>query len=91
MDFEWSPKKAQTNAKKHGVTFEDASTVFGDPSAITFFDPDHSIDGDRFINIGRSDSGKLLIVAHTDRGERTRIINARLTTRRESKFYEKEN
>jgi uncharacterized DUF497 family protein len=88
MDFEWDPEKAVRNLTKHGVTFHEAATVFGDARALTFSDPDHSEDEDRFLTIGLSSSNHLLIVSHTDRGERTRIISARRGTRRERTIYE---
>ena len=88
MEFEWDPVKAALNSSKHGVSFSDAATVFGDPLAVTYFDPSHSDDEDRFITIGYSAGGKLLIVSHTDRGEHTRIISARQATSREKKQYE---
>jgi uncharacterized protein len=68
--------------------FPDAATVFGDPLAITYCDPDHSEDEDRFLTFGHSIQGHLLIVSHTDRGQHTRIISARRATRKESKLYE---
>ena len=88
MDFEWDPDKAARNLVKHGVAFADAATVFGDPLAITFADPDHSDDEERFITFGHSAAGLLLIVSHTDRGDRTRIISARRAGRKERKIYE---
>ncbi len=88
MEFEWDPGKAARNEAKHGVFFEDAATVFGDPLAITFDDPDHSDFEDRFLTFGRAPDGAILVVAHTERGDRTRIISARLATRREQKIYE---
>jgi uncharacterized DUF497 family protein len=88
MEFEWDPVKASRNQAKHGVEFSEAATVFGDVLSRTFADPDHSDDEDRFITIGLSDRGRVLIVSHTDRGERTRIISAREATRRERKAYE---
>jgi uncharacterized protein len=88
MDFEWDPDKAFGNLAKHGVAFPDAATVFGDPQAITYSDPDHSEDEDRFLTFGHSIQGHLLIVSHTDRGQRTRIISARRATRKERKLYE---
>lgn len=87
MEFEWDEQKARANAKKHGVSFHDAATVFGDPLAITFPDPDHSEDEERFVTFGMSQSQRLLVVAHTNRGARTRIINARLMTRTEKVIY----
>lgn len=88
MEFEWDPEKGEKNLRKHGVSFDEAATVFGDPLAVTFFDPDHSDDEDRFLTFGYSADGILLIVSHTDREERTRIISARRATRRERKIYE---
>ncbi len=91
MKVEWDPKKAERNLKKHFVSFKEATTVFGDPLSVTFPDPDHSIDEERFITIGESQGGRLLMVSHTDRGERVRIISAREVTNREKKFYEEGN
>jgi uncharacterized DUF497 family protein len=88
MDFEWDPDKAARNLAKHGVSFSEAATVFGDPLALTYLDPDHSEDEDRFLTFGESDRGRLLVVSHTDRENRTRIINARRATRKERKGYE---
>jgi uncharacterized DUF497 family protein len=88
MKFEWDPRKAEDNFKKHSVDFTEATTVFDDLLSVTYSDPDHSIDEDRFIIIGMSSFNRLLIVAHTDRGEVTRIINARTVTNRERKLYE---
>ena len=81
MDFEWDAEKAAGNVKKHGVSFEEAASVFGDPMAITFSDPDHSIDEHRFLTFGYSYKGRLLVVAHTGRLHRIRIISARKATR----------
>jgi len=88
MEFEWDDDKAASNVKKHKVSFAEAATVFGDPLSVTFLDPDHSIDQDRYITIGTSDSNRVLIVSHTDRVDRIRIISARRATRRERKSYE---
>jgi uncharacterized DUF497 family protein len=88
MEFEWDERKARANVKKHGVSFHDAATVFGDPLAITFPDPDHSEEEERLVTFGVSHSQQLLVVAHTNRGVRTRIINARLMTRKEKVIYE---
>jgi hypothetical protein len=87
MEFEWDERKARANVKKHGVSFHDAATVFGDPLAITFPDPDHSEEEERSVTFGMSQSQQLLVVAHTDRGARRRIINARLMTRKEKVIY----
>lgn len=80
--------KATSNITKHGVSFEEAATVFGDPLSLTVYDPDHSLEEDRFITMGTSVDHRLLLVSHTDREERIRIISARLATRRERKAYE---
>ncbi|WP_017715647.1 BrnT family toxin [Kamptonema formosum] len=88
MEFEWDPNKAELNLEKHGVSFQEAATVFNDPLSATFPDPDHSARESRYIIIGRSRLGQLLVVAHTDRGEKVRIISARKATRNEKRFYE---
>jgi uncharacterized DUF497 family protein len=88
MRFEWDPKKATTNIKKHGVSFQEAATIFGDPLAITFDDPDHSIGENRYITFGLSLQKRLIVVSHIERGNMTRIINARLMDRKERKIYE---
>ena len=88
MEFQWDETKAATNAKRHGVTFQEAATMFGDPLARTFPDPDHSDKEHRFLTFGLSQSNRLLVVAHTDRGRKVRIISARFMTRLERKIYE---
>ncbi len=88
MRFEWDENKAAANLLKHGVAFEEASTVFGDSLSDTFDDPDHSAEERRFVIIGMSEKGRMLIVAHTDDGETVRIIGAREPTRGEREFYE---
>jgi uncharacterized DUF497 family protein len=88
MQFAWDEKKAATNLAKHGVSFEEAATVFGDPLSDTFDDPDHSAEERRFVIIGMSEQDRMLIVAHTDEGEVVRLISARETTRGEREFYE---
>jgi len=88
MEFEWNPDKATGNLEKHGVSFQEAVTVFNDPLSVTFPDPNHSIGESRYIIIGISRFGQLLIVAHTDRLERVRIISTRKATRQEQRFYE---
>jgi uncharacterized DUF497 family protein len=90
MNFEWDPRKAAANIKKHGVSFAEASTVFCDPLSVTVPDPDHSRHEERFQILGMSKTNKLLVVAHTDRGEAIRIISARSATRKERHDYEKE-
>jgi uncharacterized DUF497 family protein len=88
LQFEWDSKKAESNERKHGITFEEASTIFGDLLSITIDDPAHSIGEDRFITIGTSASGKLIIVVHTDHNDIIRIISARRATRNERRQYE---
>jgi uncharacterized DUF497 family protein len=88
MEFEWDTKKAESNERKHGVSFQEAATVFGDTLAITFADPDHSMDEPRYITFGLSRQKQLLVVSHTVREERTRIISARLMSRKERRIYE---
>jgi uncharacterized DUF497 family protein len=91
VNFEWDPDKARRDHRKHRVSFHEAATVFGDPLAVTYDDPDHSLSEERFITIGTSRNGRVLIVAHSDRGENTRIISARKTTLGERRHYEEEN
>ncbi len=88
MEFEWDPEKAAVNLEKHGVEFSEAMTVFSDPLELTIADPDHSEGEFRFLSIGVSVSGRLLVVAYTEREGRTRIINAREVTQQERKQYE---
>ncbi|MGA8223836.1 MAG: BrnT family toxin [Candidatus Acidiferrales bacterium] len=91
MNFEWDPAKAAQNRRKHRISFEEAASVFGDPLAMTYPDPDHSISEQRFITVGLSTGNKELIVAHTDRGDNIRILSARKATKRERKYYEEKN
>ncbi|MBW4667925.1 MAG: BrnT family toxin [Cyanomargarita calcarea GSE-NOS-MK-12-04C] len=91
MEFEWSPDKAESNYRKHGVSFEEAATVFNDSLSVTFPDPGHSIGESRYVIIGISRFGQLLIIAHTDQGETIRIISARKATGSERRFYEQES
>jgi hypothetical protein len=86
--YEWDAKKAKGNRRKHRISFEDAATVFLDPLALTFPDPDHSIEEEREITIGRSSRQQVVFVSHCRRGDRVRIISARKTTRGERKQYE---
>ena len=88
MDFEWDPRKDAQNQTKHGVSFDEASSVFGDRLAMTGLDDKHSHNELREITIGLSHRGRLLVVTHTERHERTRIINARQATPRERRFFE---
>jgi len=91
VNFEWDTSKAAQNRRKHGVSFHEAASVFGDPLAMTYQDPDHSTEEQRFITVGTSNAGRLLIVVHVDRGDRIRIINSRQTTPAERTQYEQEN
>ncbi|MGA2435428.1 MAG: BrnT family toxin [Bryobacteraceae bacterium] len=86
--FEWDSRKDSANRRKHGVEFAEASTVFGDPLSITISDPDHAVGEDRFVIIGMSKKRNLLIVVHTIRGERIRLISARPATKHERRNYE---
>jgi len=87
--YEWDSRKADRNLRKHGVAFDEAVTVFRDPLALTYDDPDHSLDEHRFITVGTSTRQRLLFVAHADRGDnRIRIVSARRTTRGESNAYQ---
>ena len=87
--FEWDRTKASANLKKHKISFEEASSVFGDPMAITIDDPQVSSAEYRFITIGRSVLGLLVVVVHTDRNDKIRIISARKATRAERSQYER--
>jgi uncharacterized DUF497 family protein len=87
LTFEWDSDKAQINLSKHGVTFEEAATVFGDMLSATIPDPQVT-DEERFVTLGRSATGRLLVVVHTDRGGSIRIISARVAERRERRAYE---
>ena len=89
--FEWNDRKARINQHKHGVTFTEACTVFGDPLALTIGDPDHSPDEERSVTLGYSARGRLLAVVHTERGARIRIITARIATLRERAVHEEDN
>jgi uncharacterized DUF497 family protein len=88
LTFEWDGKKAASNAKKHGVSFEEASTIFRDERSLTIDDPVHSTSENRFVTIGRSHDGRLLVVVHTARRDNNRIISARPASRRERRQYE---
>ena len=88
MNYEWDPAKAASNLEKHGVSFEEAATVFGDPLYIDFYDPDHSIDEHRYLIMGQSTAGRLLIVYYTERDEIVRLISAREVTLSERRAYE---
>jgi len=90
VEFEWDPKKAAKNLRKHGVSFNEAATVFGDSLGTTVPDPDHSVAEDRYITVGMSNRRRLVMVAHTEREEWSRIISARELTRAEKEAYEEE-
>lgn len=87
--FEWDPLKAAMNRKIHGITFDEASTAFKDTLSLTVYDPLHSEDENRFVLIGNSHRDRLLVVVHTERGERIRIISARKAKKKERQQYEK--
>jgi len=87
-NFEWDEKKADDNLRKHGVSFDEAKTVFNDPFSVTIHDPDHSSDEQRYIDIGLSSKGRLIVVSYTERGEKIRIINSREATKKEEREYE---
>ena len=86
--FEWDPLKAKNNLLKHQVTFEEASSIFNDPQFITFLDDEHSTNEERYISIGISNKKRVLMVAHTERKDKVRIISARKATDNEEKFYQ---
>jgi uncharacterized DUF497 family protein len=88
MRFEWDPRKAASNLAKHGVSFEEAASVFNDPLAYTFTDPDHSVGEERMLTFGLSSAGRLLAVITTERGNALRILSARKATRHERGTYE---
>jgi hypothetical protein len=88
MRFEWDSDEAAANLKKHGVSFDEAVTVFYDPLAATFDDPDHSQRERRFVTIGYSSQDRLLVVCHTERRGAVRLINARRATKHERKRHE---
>lgn len=88
MQFEWNPEKAEINLNKHGVSFKEGVTVFNDDLSVTFPDPDHSFREMRYLTIGLSNNNLLLVISHTDRDKRIRIISVRLATKKERRFYE---
>ena len=88
MKFEWDDKKAARNLVKHGVSFDEAVTAFDDPLYIDFFDPEHSDDEHRYIRVGCSEQRRVLVVSYTERSGVTRLISARLATKRERQAYE---
>ena len=89
-EFEWDAEKAESNARKHGVTFDEASTVFGDPLSLLMHDPDHSAEEQRYLLLGMSNRRRLLVVAFAERPPRTRLISARRASRPERRSYEEE-
>ena len=91
MEFEWNPRRAEQNLRKHKVSFGEAATVFNDAVGVTVPDPDHSEDENRYIIIGMSNISRILIVAFAERGDRIRFISARELTRKERKAYEEED
>jgi len=88
VQFEWDPKKAESNRAKHGISFDEASSVFGDPLATSVVDPAHSVNEERFLTTGMSNQGRAVIVWHADRGDVVRIIGAREATPQERRTYE---
>jgi uncharacterized DUF497 family protein len=90
VTFEWDNAKASANAKKHGVSFEEAATVFRDPLYLVFADPDHSVEEGRFLIVGESGERRLLVVSYTQREKSIRLISAREATRKERNSYEKD-
>ena len=90
LEFVWDPAKAAANLRKHGVSFPEATTAFADPNSLTVSDPDHSATEERLILLGLSTRSRLLIVAHTERGDVIRLISARKATRKERTTYEEE-
>lgn len=91
MEFEWDSEKADENLRKHGVTFSEGLTIFGDPLEVMIPDPDHSEGELRFLSLGTSEGGRILVVSYTERGARIRIISAREATPRERREYESES
>jgi uncharacterized DUF497 family protein len=90
VEFEWDQEKAAANLASHKVSFDEAKTVFDDPLYVDFYDPDHSLDEHRFLIVGESRQGRLLIVSYTERRDATRLISAREVTAAERKAYEEE-
>lgn len=88
LQFEWDRAKASTNVRKHGLSFEEAATVFGDQRAITIADPEHSLIEERFVTIGASERDKILVVVATERRDKMRLTSVRPASRKERKQYE---
>ena len=90
MEFEWDPRKARSNIRKHGVSFDEAASAFSDVFSFTYDDESHSQTEQRYATLGMSNQGRVLVIAHTMRAERVRIISARKASQREKRWYEKE-
>jgi uncharacterized DUF497 family protein len=88
LTFEWDEKKADENLRKHGVSFDEAKTVFNDPFSVTIYDPDHSSNEQRYVDIGLSLKGRLIVLSYSERGETIRLISSRKATRKEQRDYE---
>jgi uncharacterized DUF497 family protein len=88
LSFEWDEEKASANLGKHGISFDEAATIFLDPFSVTISDPDHSMDELRYVDIGSSEKGRVLVVVYTGRGVRIRIISCRRATPSERSLYE---
>jgi len=88
LRFEWDSREATSNLRVHGVSFDEASTIFADPLSITIYDPEHSAAEMRFLDVGLSHRGRLVVVSYTERGDQIRIISARAATRNEQRQYE---
>lgn len=90
LRFEWDPAKAASNERKHGVAFQEAATAFGDPLSLTVSDPDHSVGEARFVLVGVTHRGRLVVVAHVEAEDKIRIISARPASKAERRSYEQE-
>ena len=88
MQFEWDENKGRQNLSKHGVSFEEATTIFDDPLYVDFYDPDHSENEERYLIVGQSNRGRILILSYTERGNKIRLISVREVTPQERKTYE---
>lgn len=88
MEFQWDQQKAKSKLSKHGISFEEAQTVFDDPLYVDFYDPDHSEDEDRYIIVGESLNSRVLLVSYTERGDKIRLISARQVTKQELLAYQ---
>jgi len=90
MIFDWDPDKARRNLAKHGVSFDETTTVFNDPLYVDFFDPEHSEEERRYIRVGCSSQKRILVIAYTERDDQTRVISARPATKHERQAYEQD-